>query len=54
MNRGRVGEKRGGKETDGCPLTICTITLLLMITLLLTIVLIFDYKIYPTLTITLL
>jgi hypothetical protein len=22
MNRGRVGEERGGKETDGCPLTI--------------------------------
>jgi hypothetical protein len=21
MNRGRVGEVRGGKETDGCPLT---------------------------------
>jgi hypothetical protein len=21
MNRGRVGEKRGGKEMDGCPLT---------------------------------
>jgi hypothetical protein len=21
MNRGRVGEERGGKETDGCPLT---------------------------------
>jgi hypothetical protein len=22
MNRGRVGEERGGKETDGCPLTL--------------------------------
>jgi hypothetical protein len=22
MNRGRVGEDRGGKEMDGCPLTI--------------------------------
>jgi hypothetical protein len=21
MNKGRVGEKRGGKEMDGCPLT---------------------------------
>jgi hypothetical protein len=21
MNRGRVGEERGGKETEGCPLT---------------------------------
>jgi hypothetical protein len=21
MNRGKVGEERGGKETDGCPLT---------------------------------
>jgi hypothetical protein len=21
MNRGRVGEERGSKETDGCPLT---------------------------------
>jgi hypothetical protein len=21
MNRGRVGEERGGKEIDGCPLT---------------------------------
>jgi hypothetical protein len=21
MNRGRVGEERGGKETNGCPLT---------------------------------
>jgi hypothetical protein len=21
MNRGRVGEERGGKETDECPLT---------------------------------
>jgi hypothetical protein len=20
MNKGRVGEERGGKETDGCPL----------------------------------
>jgi hypothetical protein len=24
MNRGRVGEERGGKETDGCPLTVTT------------------------------
>jgi hypothetical protein len=25
MSRGRVGEERGGKETDGCPLTrTCT------------------------------
>jgi hypothetical protein len=23
MNRGRVGEEKGGKETDGCPLTEC-------------------------------
>jgi hypothetical protein len=22
MNRGRVGENRGSKETDGCPLTL--------------------------------
>jgi hypothetical protein len=22
MNRGRVGEERGGKEMDGCPLTL--------------------------------
>jgi hypothetical protein len=22
MNRGRVGEERGGKEIDGCPLTL--------------------------------
>jgi hypothetical protein len=22
MNKGRVGEERRGKETDGCPLTI--------------------------------
>jgi hypothetical protein len=22
MNKGRVGEERGGKETDGCPLTL--------------------------------
>jgi hypothetical protein len=22
MNRGRVGEERGGKKMDGCPLTI--------------------------------
>jgi hypothetical protein len=22
MNRGIVGEERGGKETDGCPLTL--------------------------------
>jgi hypothetical protein len=22
MNRGRVGEERGGKEKDGCPLTL--------------------------------
>jgi hypothetical protein len=22
MNMGRVGEERGGKETDGCPLTV--------------------------------
>jgi hypothetical protein len=21
MNKGRVGEERGSKETDGCPLT---------------------------------
>jgi hypothetical protein len=25
MNRGRVGEERGGKETDGCPLTRVTL-----------------------------
>jgi hypothetical protein len=24
MDRGRVGEDRGSKETDGCPLTECT------------------------------
>jgi hypothetical protein len=24
MNRGRVGEERGGKEMDGCPLTSTT------------------------------
>jgi hypothetical protein len=24
MNRGRVGEERGGKETDRCPLTVTT------------------------------
>jgi hypothetical protein len=23
MNMGRVGEERGGKEMDGCPLTGC-------------------------------
>jgi hypothetical protein len=23
MNKGRVGEERGGKEMDGCPLTSC-------------------------------
>jgi hypothetical protein len=22
MNKGRVGEERGGKKTDGCPLTL--------------------------------
>jgi hypothetical protein len=22
MNKGRVGEERGGKETDGCPLSL--------------------------------
>jgi hypothetical protein len=22
MDRGRVGEERGSKETDGCPLTL--------------------------------
>jgi hypothetical protein len=22
MNRGRVGEERGSKEMDGCPLTV--------------------------------
>jgi hypothetical protein len=22
MNRGRVGEEKGGKEMDGCPLTV--------------------------------
>jgi hypothetical protein len=22
MNKGRVGEERGGKEMDGCPLTV--------------------------------
>jgi hypothetical protein len=27
MNRGRVGEKRRGKETDGCPLTANATTL---------------------------
>jgi hypothetical protein len=24
MNKGRVGEDRGSKETDGCPLTVTT------------------------------
>jgi hypothetical protein len=24
MNRGRVGEERGSKETDGCPLTVAS------------------------------
>jgi hypothetical protein len=24
MNKGRVGEERKGKETDGCPLTVST------------------------------
>jgi hypothetical protein len=23
MNTGRVGEERGSKEMDGCPLTVC-------------------------------
>jgi hypothetical protein len=27
MNRGRVGEERGGKETDGYPLTICLVSI---------------------------
>jgi hypothetical protein len=26
MNRGRVGEERGGKEMDGCPLTVRAFT----------------------------
>jgi hypothetical protein len=31
MNRGRVGKERGGKETDGCPFTLSTVSLLLTI-----------------------
>jgi hypothetical protein len=27
MNRGRVGEETGGKEMDGCPLTIMAISI---------------------------
>jgi hypothetical protein len=30
MNRGRVGEERGGKETDGCPLTVWKVARLLV------------------------
>jgi hypothetical protein len=26
MNRRRVGEDRGSKETDGCPLTIMSVS----------------------------
>jgi uncharacterized YccA/Bax inhibitor family protein len=26
MNKGRVGEERGGKETNGCPLTVVAVT----------------------------
>jgi hypothetical protein len=25
MDRGRIGEERAGKETDGCPLTLCSL-----------------------------
>jgi hypothetical protein len=25
MDRGRVGEDRGSKETDGCPLTVANL-----------------------------
>jgi hypothetical protein len=28
MNKGRVGEERRGKETDGCPLTLILILLI--------------------------
>jgi hypothetical protein len=30
MNRGRVGEERRGKETDGCPLTLPVTTRLVV------------------------
>jgi hypothetical protein len=29
MNRWRVGEDMGNKETDGCPLTVCNIQVFL-------------------------
>jgi hypothetical protein len=25
MNKGRVGEERGSKEMNGCPLTVCVL-----------------------------
>jgi hypothetical protein len=28
MNKGRVGEERRGKETDGCPLTVSSVQLM--------------------------
>jgi hypothetical protein len=31
MDRGRVGEDRGSKETDGCPLTISKISEISMV-----------------------
>jgi hypothetical protein len=33
MNRGRVGKGRGGKETDGCPLTILDLQMVELIAL---------------------
>jgi hypothetical protein len=33
MDRGRVGEDRGSKETDGCPLTCTSFTLIYIFTL---------------------
>jgi hypothetical protein len=34
MNRGRVGEERGGKETDRCPLTPTVFHLVGLVSLL--------------------
>jgi hypothetical protein len=31
MDRGRVGEDRGSKETDGCPLTPSSVTTRLVV-----------------------
>jgi hypothetical protein len=38
MNRGRVGEDRGSKETDGCPLTLGETLHFLIFTLYLSLV----------------